>query len=415
MSMQGLRPTLAAALLCLCAAAHGAELGLAEAVARALERHGAIREEQAAVSASRHDAVLAGLPPPVTVGLEFENVAGRGSVSGTQAAETTLRLGRVVELGGKREARATLAAAQVSRRENEVRRRMLDVAAAVTHRFVEVAATQARLDLAARSSALVEARRDAIAAAVRGGARPASDLDLAELERLRADLEREDAEHAFAVAKVALAVMWGERQPDFRRVAAKLEELPGTRSLEDFARQLPDSPDQHALGLAEEELDASRRVSAASARPDLQASVGVRQLEAFDEQALVFSLSLPLGTAGRAAHALNRHSAQADGLVARRMQLALDSWAELHGHFQELQHARREFETVTTQMIPRATAVLEAMQKGYEQSRYDFVPLSQASASLLALEQQAIAAAARFHHLLADIERATASTGALTP
>ncbi len=78
----------------------GEALSLPQAVARALAHNPAIRAGDRTIVAAERQADLAGLAPPWVVGAEVENVGGSGSLAGVQAAETTLRLGRVLEPGG---------------------------------------------------------------------------------------------------------------------------------------------------------------------------------------------------------------------------------------------------------------------------------------------------------------------------
>jgi cobalt-zinc-cadmium efflux system outer membrane protein len=81
------------------------DLTLEQAVSRSLGRSAVLQAEGAAVTATRYQAELDALAPPLTIGMELENVAGTGDLSGTDSAETTLRLGRVFELGQKHTAR----------------------------------------------------------------------------------------------------------------------------------------------------------------------------------------------------------------------------------------------------------------------------------------------------------------------
>jgi cobalt-zinc-cadmium efflux system outer membrane protein len=391
------------------------DLTLEQAVSRSLGRSAVLQAEGAAVTATRYQAELDALAPPLTIGMELENVAGTGDLSGTDSAETTLRLGRVFELGQKQTARESLGAAQVAQQLNAVEQRRLDVAAAVTHRFIDVLSKQARLELAAQNLDLAEAGRGAIAYRVERSRSPLTDLHLADLAVLRAELEREDANHELASARVALSVLWGEQHPDFRRVAGQLLELPPIETFDSLVERLPRSAAQQAFALEAQQIDAQERLASSARTPDVHTSLGVRRLESIDDEALVLSFSLPLGTATRSALALDRQRAERERLTARRTAAWLDSYQILFGQYEELQHARHHVETLRDRMIPLADKTLAAMQAGYEETRFSFLQVAQARAGLLDLHRDAIDAATRYHRLLADIERATAMSGDLSP
>lgn len=391
------------------------DLTLAEAVQRTLERNTLLRAEDATVTSLRHQASIDGLAPPKTIGAELENVAGTGAVSGIHGAEATLRLGRVFELGGKRSARQDVGAAQIARQLNVVEQRRLDLAATATQRFIDVLAKQARVDLASQSLALANESRKAVAYRVQRGRSPEADLQLADLAVIRADLEREDAAHELASARVTLAVLWGQQDPDFERAQGALDTLPEVPALAILADRLHSNPDYRSFELESAQIDAQERLALTSSRPDLHTSLGVRRLEAFDDQALVFSVSLPFGLSQRSTFAAEKQQAERERVEARRTEAELDAYQSLYGHYQELQHARHAVETTRDRMIPVAEKALASTQAGYDDARFSFLQVTQTRAVLLGLQLEIIDAAARYHHLLADIERATAVSGVLTP
>ena len=415
MRLQWLALALAGAGFAFAPALQARDLTLEQAVSRSLGRSAVLQAEGAAVTATRYQAELDALAPPLTIGMELENVAGTGDLSGTDSAETTLRLGRVFELGQKQTARESLGAAQVAQQLNAVEQRRLEIAAAVTHRFIDVLSKQARLELAAQNLDLAEAGRGAIAYRVERSRSPLTDLHLADLAVLRAELEREDANHELASARVALSVLWGEQHPDFDRVAGQLLELPPIEPFDSLVERLPRSAAQQAFVLEAQQIDAQERLASSARMPDVHTSLGVRRLESIDDEALVLSFSLPLGTATRSALALDRQRAERDRLAARRTAAWLDSYQILFGQYEELQHARHHVETLRDRMIPLADKTLAAMQAGYEETRFSFLQVAQARAGLLALHRDVIDAATRYHRLLADIERATALSGDLSP
>ena len=62
-------------------------------------------------------------------------------------------------------------------------------------------------------------------------------------------------------------------------------------------------------------------------------------------------------------------------------------------------------------MIPKAESALTLTRKGFAAGRFSFVSLAQAQRTVLDLRTAQIDAALRYHTLLVDIERMTATTG----
>jgi len=91
-------------------------VALAEAAQRALAQHQTLKAARSTVSAATFQPQIDALKPPLTVSSELENVLGTAAVSGISGAEATLRVRRLIELGGKREARMDAAQALISQR-----------------------------------------------------------------------------------------------------------------------------------------------------------------------------------------------------------------------------------------------------------------------------------------------------------
>jgi cobalt-zinc-cadmium efflux system outer membrane protein len=390
-------------------------LTLQEAVGRAVAANPALGAGRAAVTAAEQQAQIDGLSPPLVVGGEIENFAGTGELSGFDDAEFTMRVGKTFELGGKREARQALGASRVAMLDNELDRRQLDVIAQTQHRFLEVLAQQARLSLAEQEVALARETREAVAYRIKRGASPEADLSLADLAVARAELEQESAEHELTSARVALSVMWGESSPSFGRAAGALAPIPPMPSFDSLATRLGASPDQAQFALEAARLDAERRSAEAQRKPDVFGALGVRRLEAFDEQALVMSFLMPVGLGQRSDLALARSRAELEGLESRSRAVELERYQALFASYQELRHARSEFESLRDRMIPSAERALALTRKGYEEARYSFLQLAAARTVLHSLEKERITAATQYQRLLVDIERATAVPGESAP
>jgi len=395
--------------------ADASSLTMNEAVDRAVAGSPALGAERAAIDAAEQQARLDSLTPPMTVGGEMENFAGTGDHSGFDDAEFTLRVGKTFELGGKREARQALGASKVALQGNELERRRLDVTTQAKHRFLEVVAQQSRLTLAEQESALARETREAVAYRVKRGASPEADLPLADLAVARAELEQEDAEHELESARVALSVLWGERSPSFARAAGSVDTVPDLPAFESLTQRMESNPDQQMFALEAARLDAQRRSAEASRKPDLSGTLGVRRLEAFDDQALVMSIAMPIGLGQRSDLALARGRAELESLEGRRKAVELERYQELFAWYQELRHARHEFEALRDRMIPAAERALELARRGYDEARYSFLQVAAARNVLHSLHRDRIAAATRYHRLLADIERATAVSGVTVP
>lgn len=394
---------------CLAAAVHAAEpLRLEAALARARAASPALMAQDAELLATQARADHEGLPPPYVVGADLENVAGTGSLGGVQGAEATARIGRLIELGGKRAARRELGRAEVLLQRHVAAAERLDVATRTTARFIEVLADQQRLEYARERVLLAGRLRDEVAAWVEVARNPESDLHAAQIAVAEAELQLEHAEHELLSARTTLAASWGALLPDFTMAAGDLLQLPPLPDFAALAARLPQTPEQQVLRLQADSLEARRRIAYAAGQPDVSVSIGVRRLEAFDDQGLVMSFSLPLGSRARAAPGVAEAEAQLAAQQARREADLIERHQLMFEKYQELGHARAEVDTVTGRMLPLAESALQFTRRGFEVGRFGFLELDQAQRAVFDLRGRAVEAATRYHFLLAEVERLAA-------
>jgi cobalt-zinc-cadmium efflux system outer membrane protein len=390
-------------------------LRLDDAVARALASNPLLAAEAAGIRAADSRSARESLSTPLTLGGELENLAGTGSLSGTGGAETTLRVGKRIELGGKQAARRALGQSHVLRQRNVAASARADVIALASLRFIEVLADQARLAAAKERTAFASRARNEVARWVQAGRNPDSDLAAADITLADAELSEEHAEHELLASRQTLAASWGGVEVDFAQVAGDLEGPITLPSFDSLAARLPDTPGQRAHALEADELSAQRDLARAMRRPDVDLSLGVRRLEGLDDQGLVMSVSVPLGSKVRSTLAV----AEADALLAASAARADAARSERHQElfeaFQELNHAAVEQAALSSRMLPRARQALALSQRGFEQGRFAFLPLSQAQRTLFDLRIRQIEAAALLRSRLIQIERLTTSTTDTTP
>lgn len=390
--------------------AHAAEpLRLEQAVARALGANPSLAAEQSQLQAIQARASREGLSPQFVVSGELENFAGTGSLSGLDSAETTLRIGRLIELGGKRAARQALGEAELDQQRNTAELARVDITSRTALRFIEVAVDQQRLEFATQRTQQAERTRREVANWVKAARNPESDLAAAEIAVANAELDMEHAEHELSSARIALAAMWGGGEPDFATVAADLATLPAVAPLEQLSARLPDTIEQNALRKEAGTAEAKRRVAEASRRPDLDFNVGIRRLEAVGDQGLVMAIAMPLGGGKRADYSVSEANARMAAIEARRRADQFERQQLLFEKYQELMHARTEIESLRDRVLPKAEQAMAFTRRGFEAGRFAFLSLSQAQQTLFELRRRLVEAYARYHSLLVEVDRLTAT------
>ena len=385
-------------------------LSLAKAIALATQHNPSIAAQAQATDAAASRGTLEALAPNLVVESELENFAGSGATSGVQSLESTVRVTRVFELGDKPALRRSVGAAELDRLAADQQAARLELSAEVARRFVHVLSDQAMLVTAQRATQLAAKARDAARERVTAGASSPAALGRAEIALARAEIEEEHAEHELLSSRMKLAVLWGDETPAFAQAEGELFTLIGPESFDSYRARLDASPDlaRFTAGLRAE--DARIRLAQAKRKPDVSVSAGVRRLETFDDQALVASFSIPLGTRRRAD--LEERAARASrGVLERDLDTRrLELHATLFELYQEIVHARTEAESLQTRVRPQAEAMLQTTEQGYRAGRFSLLELADAQIQLIEVEREAIRAAAQFHTQLIDIKRVLGET-----
>ena len=409
MKLRGIIAMLFAMACCITSTGWATEsLRLSEAVDRSLALSpvlGAARSDLVAVTSQ---AKKDGMSPQFVLTGELENFAGSGAHSGFRSTETTLRLGRVIELGGKKEARRALGAAQIAQQDNAVALTRINVASRTATRFIAVLAQQKRIEILEEKVRLANSIRREVAGWVTAARNPVSDLHAAEIALADAKLALETAKSRLQMTRITLAASWGSTRADFYDVIGDLHTFPPVESFEVLAQRLPASLAMQSASLETRTLTAQRQLAISSSKPDIDLSFGVRRLEEVNDHALVMSVSIPLGSKPRATLAITGASAQMEAARMRHEAYESETYQTLFATWNELAQARQEYEAVSASMIPKAEQALAVSRKGFNTGRFSFLSLAEAQGTLFSLRMRSIDAAERYHTLLVEIERLTA-------
>jgi cobalt-zinc-cadmium efflux system outer membrane protein len=385
------------------------ELTLARAVDAALRSNPDLVASTYELSAAQARIVQAGLRPNPEIGVELENFAGTGTTRGTDSLETTLSLSQVVEMGGKRGLRQSVAEAGLDFTTIEQRARELDVLADVTLRFIDVTAAQERARFASQATALAQKTLDAIGGRVEAGRSPEAERSRARIALTRAQVEQRQAESELRAARYALSASWGSPEPAFTAARAELFDLRAVEPFQALLDRLEKSPDFTLFASESRLREAELRLARVQARPNLSFSLGLRRLDASDDTALIAGFSMPLPVSDRNQGAIREAQVRLNQTDALRNAARIKARASLLGLYQEMTTDRERVDTLRNEALPQAQLALDQTRSGYDRGRFSFLELITVQEELLALQAAAIDAAADYHRILAEIERLTSA------
>ena len=392
---------------CLAIAQKNDSLSLDDAFARVADTHPELRMlvvRDRVLLAERDQALLR---PGLTASASLENALGTGAARGFQSAEITLSLASVFERGGKLDARRALANSRIDALAVDRETRRLDLLAETARRYLAVVAVSrqrdvAELDIAQRTRAVSGAGQR-----VQAGASPESVLLSAQVALARAELDRDRAVQRHASARQYLAALWGERAPVFDVVDIDPLKLPDVVDAVALARLLDGTPELRYFASEQRVSEARLQLARSNSRADFDWSVGVRRLQADDDFGLVASLSIPLGSRGRAQPGIRVAEAELAGIEIEReaKDMALYSTlVEAHGRYRI---AQLEVKRLRMDILPKLDRAASAAERAYRAGAISYLEWAQLQSEGIAARKQQLDVALDAQRALIEMQRLT--------
>jgi outer membrane protein, heavy metal efflux system len=359
----------------------------------------------AGIAAAQAGRVLAGLRPnPVFQG-QVENIVGSGPYSGLQSAETTVGLAIPIELGGKRGARVAVAGAQISRAQLQAAIAAADIRLQVTQLYIDAVAAERRL-MTAREQAHIAAEL-LRGAGVRVQAGRASPLEQqrAEVARINANVER--LTRLAEAARTNLARRIG-RPIDGVLDAGMLDRLPPAISGPMAAARAEGTL---ALAAAEADLaiaNAGIRLARANRVPDINIGPALRRLEATNDTAAVFAISVPIPVFNNGRAAIAQATAERTRAEAVRRVTALDVEQAITDAEVDAANAATSARAAAGPALAAAQEAARIARIGYREGKFGQLDLLDAERTLAETRVAAIDALANYQNARARLERLTA-------
>ena len=340
---------------------------------------------------------------------ELEEFGGTDELGGTGVMESTLKLAKTIETGGKRKKRAHAASLETKLGGWDWESKRLDVATEVSKAFADVLVGQERLSLASDLLELAEEMHKTVSQKVRAGKVSPIEETKARIELASASLERASRESELEAARSSLSMTWGSSTPKFDRAsgqAGKLMPVPHPEEIEGNLRTNPD------LARWVDELAYRKSLvdmEKAKMKPDLTFSGGIKKLNEAEDYAFVIGVSVPLPLFDRnrdslrkAAYLLSKAGEERRAAEAKLKNLATDA-------YRRLVTANREAITLRDEVIPDAEAAFEATREGYRHGKFDYIEVLDAQRTMFEMRDRFLRVLADYYTTKRDLERLTAA------
>jgi len=389
--------------------AHAASgsLTLQRALQRALGANPRLTAAERDIGIASGRRIQAGALPNPDISAELDDALGSGPYRGTRSAETTLLLGQLVELGGKRDARIAIGSAEVESATWQRAALRLEILSETATAFYNVLGAQRRVQILEtqiaaldRLTPLLQRRVDAGAASPAETARGqvAADLVKAERERARTSL---------AIFRRELAILMGGETPDFAQVAGDFTFVGTPPPFRAIVASLDANPQLMRWTAVRAQRDAELLAARLKPIPDVRVTAGWRHYRDTNDNAVRLGLSIPIPVFDRNQGGIveaqeARAKVEADRAAARAALILT-----LGRAYETLIGASNEVRLLRAGTLQKSREALQAIEDGYAQGRFSLLELLDAQGSSAQVSLREAEALINFHTAAAILEGLT--------
>lgn len=382
-------------------------LTLTGALQRALESNPRLTAAEREIGMAAGRKLQASAIPNPEISFEADNVFGTGPYRGTRAAEYTLQLSQLIELGGKRSARFAVGSAELEAYRWQREAVRLEILSDTAIAYFSVLAAQRRIGIYDVHLSALQRLTPLLKRRVDAGASPPSEVARAQIAVDLVRAERERARATLAIARLELTTLMGGFVPDFPGVVGDLGKIGRPQPFHVLQRALQKNPQLVRFTALRAQRDAELLVARLKPIPDLRAGVSWRHVRETRDDAfrIGFSIPIPLFDQNRGAitEADQQRAKVEAEFAAARGQLNLT----LGRAYENMIAAAREIEILRAGAIPNVKRAVQSMEEGYEQGRFTLLELLDIQSAATQTAVRELDALMNFHIALATIEGLT--------
>jgi len=381
------------------------ELTLIQALALALARNPELAAFSWETKTRQGMVQQAKLMPNPEIGIVVENILGEDESRGVQAADTTLQLSQLIELGDKRANRQKIANLERDLAGWDYETTRLDIIATTSKAFFVLLSAQERLQLGRENLELAEKVFNTVKLRVEAGKASPLEKSRAQVMVNKNRIALNKNKRKLAAARYRLSSTWGADKPHFTKIVGNSEKIrqpPALASINGWLAQNPEIARQQA------EIDLQNaRVSRAKAVgiPDMTVGGGIKRHEDNDNYTFLFGVSMALPVFDRNQGDISAAQAEVTARESQHRTAKIKLKTALSQSHEEFQAAYAEANSLQSQILPVAEETFESINYGYRQGQFEFLDVLDAQRTLIELREQLIDSLQEYHNQRISIER----------
>ena len=385
-------------------------INLRDALALALRQSPELANYGWEIRARESAALQAGQPPNPVLEVLFEDLWASGREVQTNRAaqpQATIQLSQLLELGGKRSARQTLAGLDRDLAEWDFEAARIDVLSRVTSAFLDVAVSQRAVSLAEQTRALLEQVDQTVQSRVEAGVVSPIEQTKAGVALATARIDEQRTRRALAMDRIALAALWGQESALFESAEGNIEPPATLPAFDTLLQHVARNPEVARWATEIARRDAARALESARSVPDVTISAGYRRLTDIDSNAVVIGASVPLPFLDRNRAGIQASAERVAGAREQERAARARVTTALALVYRDLAAAHDEAVGLAGSVLPGARSAFGAVEEGYRLGRFGYLDVLDAQRTLVTAEVHHLRALSNVQKAVTQIERLT--------
>ena len=347
----------------------------------------------------------AGLMPNPKIGVVMEGFGGRGERNGFDGAETTLQLGQLIELAGKRQKRAHLATLESELTGWNYESKRLDVLTQVGRAFINVLAAQKHLMLKEKRVYTSEKVNADVSQRVQAGKNSPLEEIKARVILANVRMDLAQAKRTWESARKQLSATWAGTTLVFDHVSGQFEQVSPVPPITQLTPLLSQNPDLARWTVEHRQRQATLKLEDAQAIPDPFVFGGPRYFNDTDDTAFILGLSmaLPINNRNQGNILAAKHKLIMAGDEHQAAQSAV--FAALAEAYQRFSNTFIAVTTLSQEILPAAQNAFDAARHGYQEGKFNYLDVLDAQRTLFESQGLYIDSLTAYHIARIDVER----------
>ena len=347
----------------------------------------------------------AGLWPNPELEVEVEEAGGTGDRSGFDAAQTTIQLSQLIELGDKSQKRKKVASFEKELASLDYQNKRLEIFSEAAKAFILVLKAQEKLELSNELLKLSEKSFETVEKRVNAGKDSPVEKTRAFVALANIKMLHRETQRNLEYSRKQLASFWGQDKPLFEQAAGNLDSVEQLPTLENLTNRLKLNPEYTRWEAEIKKSQAVLDLEKSKAIGDITIGAGVQRFNETDDNAVVFGISIPLPLSDRNQGA--KQEAVYNLAKSREEQKA--AWLKLQNEFnetyQEFTNSYSQAISLKSEVLPGAIEMFNAAIRAYQEGKVDYLNVLDAQRTLFYVKNEYIESLAAYHTAKTDIER----------